>query len=292
MAGWRRVAVAALAAGLLAWLGRPPRPPRRVRAERYRLRVGGLRLHARRWAGGAVPEGRPPVVLVHGLGMSGRYMVPLAEWLAPEFHVHAPDLPGFGGSDAPGHVLSVPELADALAAWMAAAGIGGRVALIGNSLGCEIALAFALRHPGRVARLVLQGPTPDAAVRPAWAQLWRFLLLAPLERWSIAWVAATDYLRAGPRRFARSFRHMMRHEVEEMLPRVAAPALVVLGARDLLVPRAWAERMAARLPRGRLVLVPGAAHGMTWSHPRRLRDAVRPFLLGEGEGRPPAPARG
>jgi 2-hydroxy-6-oxonona-2,4-dienedioate hydrolase len=43
----------------------------------------------------------PPVVLVHGLVVSSRYMVPLAEVLARWFDVYAPDLAGFGRSEKP-----------------------------------------------------------------------------------------------------------------------------------------------------------------------------------------------
>jgi pimeloyl-ACP methyl ester carboxylesterase len=40
----------------------------------------------------------PAVVLVHGLGLSGRYMLPVAEPLAPRYPVYMPDLPGFSAS--------------------------------------------------------------------------------------------------------------------------------------------------------------------------------------------------
>ncbi|WP_292510847.1 alpha/beta fold hydrolase, partial [Methylobacterium sp.] len=57
-----------------------------------------------------VPDNRLPVILVHGLGMSSRYMIPLARHLAPHFRVYAPDLPGFGLSDKPHRALTVREL--------------------------------------------------------------------------------------------------------------------------------------------------------------------------------------
>jgi pimeloyl-ACP methyl ester carboxylesterase len=56
---------------------------------------------------------RLPVVLVHGLGLSGRYMLPTAEHLAPHFPVYVPDLPGFGDSEKPAQTLDVPALAEA-----------------------------------------------------------------------------------------------------------------------------------------------------------------------------------
>jgi pimeloyl-ACP methyl ester carboxylesterase len=60
--------------------------------------VNGRRMHAR--VGGRV--GAPAVVLLHGLGVSSRYMLPLARELAPHFRVYAVDLPGFGRSSGGG----------------------------------------------------------------------------------------------------------------------------------------------------------------------------------------------
>ena len=117
---------------------------------------------------GEAPSHRPPVVLVHGYGMSSRYMVPLALELAPDFRVYAPDLPGFGRSSKPRKVLDMVELADALAGWMARIGLR-RAVMIGNSMGCQVLVEFAVRHEDWVDRLVLQGLTPDPAARTVFA---------------------------------------------------------------------------------------------------------------------------
>jgi pimeloyl-ACP methyl ester carboxylesterase len=222
-----------------------------------------------------------PVVLVHGLGMSSRYMTPLARCLVQEVPILAPDLPGFGLSDDPPQTLTVPGMADALAAWMDAAGVG-RAALVGNSLGCEVLVELALRRPDLVEQLVLQGPTPDRAHASALRQVMFFFLTGLFERPSIAWVALVDYLRAGVGRYIRTFRHMNTYDMAMALPHVAVPTLIVRGERDHLVPQAWVEHMASLMPDARLVVVPGAAHGMTYSHPKALRDAIRPFLLDAG----------
>jgi hypothetical protein len=79
--------------------------------------VGGLRMHARTSEGPA-REGNPAVILVHGLVVSSRYMVPTAELLAVHYRVYAPDLPGFGKSEKPPRVLNVAELpAPSSAGW-------------------------------------------------------------------------------------------------------------------------------------------------------------------------------
>jgi hypothetical protein len=96
--------------------------------------VRGLSVHAKV----STAAKRVPLVLVHGLGLSHRYMMPTAECLAPDFHVFVPDLPGFGDSAHPREVLDIiPGLATGLLAWMDAIGLG-RVPLLGNSHGCQI----------------------------------------------------------------------------------------------------------------------------------------------------------
>lgn len=225
---------------------------------------------------GQVPPERLPVILVHGLVASSRYMVPIARHLATDFRVFAPDLPGFGKSDKPHRVLDLTELADALAAWMACLGLE-RAHLIGNSLGCNILVEFALHHGERVERLVLQGPTVDPAIRQVHQLMIRWLINARREP-SMGGTLFKDYAAAGLRRALLTFRHLLHHRIEEKLPYVQAPTLVVRGTRDPLVTREWAHQVVQLLPRGRLIEIPGAAHTLNCFAPRRFARVLRPFL--------------
>ena len=206
-------------------------------------------------------------MLVHGLVIPSRYMVPLA----PDFPVYAPDLPGFGESDKPRRVLAVPELAEALHAWMRAIGLP-RAALVANSFGCQIVAELAARHPEAVDRLVLQGPTVDAGARSLPVQVWRTLRNGRMEPPALGRISAVDYAKAGLGRAVRTTRAMMRDRIEDKLPRVRAPTLVVRGSRDPVVPQAWAERVARTLSDGRLVVVEGGAH---LANPPLLRGQSR-----------------
>ena len=129
----------------------------------------GVSLHARTWRGKAEP-GRLPAVLVHGLGLSSRYLIPLGRRLgALGYDGLAPDLPGFGRSPRPAGTSwpaapNVREQTEQLLAWMDAAGID-RAVLFGNSMGVQVAVELAVRHPERVASLILEGPTPDPVYR-------------------------------------------------------------------------------------------------------------------------------
>jgi pimeloyl-ACP methyl ester carboxylesterase len=217
------------------------------------------------------------VVLVHGQIISSLYMVPTAERLASEFHVLAPDLPGFGNSEKPRRILCVPELADALIAWMDAVGLG-QAALVGNSLGCQIAVDLAVRRPELVHALVLSGPTIDRQARTASTQIVRWLRDWPGERPSLALAHLRDYARAGFRRSLGTFRCTLADRIEEKLPGVQARTLVVRGARDTIVPQSWAEEVARLLPRGELIVIPGGPHCVNYSTPGPFASIVASFL--------------
>lgn len=246
-----------------------------------RLRSGwthaaGGWMHVRQ---GAVGQGgdAPAVVLVHGSVISSSYMAPTARMLAPSCCVYAPDLPGFGWSFRPPRALDVPGMAGALAAWMDAIGLPEAV-LIGNSLGCQVVAELAVRFPSRVTRAVLVAPTIDPSARTFPRQLARWLMDCPLEHPSLGLLLLRDCLLSGPFRLVPTIRHMLRDRIEEKLPRMGAPTLVVRGGRDPIVPQRWAEEAAGMLPDGRLVVLPGGAHCLNYSSPERLVRVVRPFV--------------
>ncbi len=218
-----------------------------------------------------------PLVLVHGVGVSSRYMVPLALRLAPELHVYALDLPGFGLSQKPRRPLDVPELADALRAWLDAVGLD-RVDLLGHSLGSQVVVDLAVRHPERVARLVLVAPTVEPRLRTFLRQIPRWPVALARERTALLPILMGDYLATGPIRMLRSISLMLKDRIEEKLPFVRAPTLVIRGTRDLLVSERWAEEVAALLPDGRLVVVDGGPHALHFGAPAKLAAIIKQAL--------------
>jgi 2-hydroxy-6-oxonona-2,4-dienedioate hydrolase len=236
----------------------------------------GIRMHAR-VSVDPVPAGAPVVVLVHGSGLSGRYMIPTAERLAPDFPVYLPDLPGFGDSDKPSRVLNVTELADALASWMEATGLE-RAALLGNSFGCQIIADLAARHPERVERAILQGPTTPRSER-SW--IWQFVRWRQNQRYnppSLGPISYDDYRKCGPRRMFWTFQYQLKDPIEEKLPRVQAPVLVVRGSEDPIANQRWCEELARRSPRGQLAVIPEVAHTLVYTAPSELARVTRAFL--------------
>jgi len=241
--------------------------------------VHGLRLHVLTSAQARTPDA-PTVVLVHGVAVSSRYLVPLAEQLTGRARVYVPDLPGYGRSERPaGRDLTVPELADALVGWMDRVGLE-RPHLLGNSFGCQVIADLAARYPDRVGRIVLQGPTFDPDARSAWRQVLRCLAVLPFERYSEGLVLLRDLWDLGLWRAVDMIRKGLDDRIELKLGRVTAPTLVVCGTRDAIVPRRWAEEATRLLPNGRLVVMEGAAHTINYSQPARLAEVIWPFLTG------------
>ncbi len=242
--------------------------------------VCGMSMHTRV----ALAKSRPlhePVVLVHGLGVSSRYMEPLMRCLASSYSVYAPDLPGFGKSEKPDRALNVTELADALVGWMDAVGLG-RVSFVANSFGCQVVIELAVRHPHRISKVVLQGLT--AETDSAGLLMLRLLIDATREPLSLLPIAISDYFSAGVFRMLRTLNYLVKDCIEQKLSQISHPALVVRGSLDPIMSRAWAEKVVALLPNGRLAEAPEAPHAVNYAAPGLLADMVQAFLEVEGSG--------
>ncbi|MFT0167677.1 alpha/beta fold hydrolase [Paraburkholderia mimosarum] len=257
---------------------------RRLGIEGASVQAGPYRMFFRFARRRAPAPARLPVVLVHGLVISSRYMEPLAHSLARDFDVFAPDLPGFGESPLASarEVLSITRLADALRLWLNACGFE-RAMFVGNSFGCQVLADFAVRYPHAVDRLVLQAPTPDPAARSLPRQAWRDWLNGRRERpRTPAAPGRIDYAKAGLWRAIATMRMLVRDPIDERLKRVAAPALVVAGTRDPVVPLAWAAEAARRLPHGALMTIEGGTHTLNYAAPHAFAFAITPFLKAAG----------
>jgi 2-hydroxy-6-oxonona-2,4-dienedioate hydrolase len=238
--------------------------------------VDGLRIHAL-VSVDSLSLDAPAIVLVHGSGLSGRYMIPTARQLTIDHRVYVPDLPGFGDSDKPTTVLNVPQLADSLAAWISTVGIE-RAALLGNSFGCQVIADLAGRYPDRLERAILQGPTTPPDER-SW--FWQFIRWRQNQRYnprSLGPVTYEDYKKCGLRRMYRSFHYQLTDRIEDKAHRITVPVLVVRGANDPIANQRWCEQITGLCRQGRLVVIPEVAHTLCFTAPVELANVSRAFL--------------
>ena len=238
--------------------------------------VDGLRVYVSEAGAGE------PVVLVHGFGVSGRYMLPLARALGERYSAFVPDLPGHGRSERPPEPLGIRGLAEALAACLDALGLE-RPALVANSLGCQVVTELAVRRPQRVGPLVLIGPTIDPERRQARRQVLSAVRDLTREPLSLLAVTAHDDAVMGPRALLATVRAAFADRIEERLPLIKQPALVIRGEKDGFVGETWAKTAAALLPRGQLVVVPRQPHAVHYSRPDLVAGMVGALLAEEVE---------
>ena len=261
----------------------------------------------------------PPLLLLHGDGESAHDWRRVIPGLARTHRVFAPDLPGFGGSARPPGDSSPAAFARFAAAFLDALGIE-RATVVGNSLGGLVALRLALAEPGRVSALVLADSAGlGRAVNPlissltwpvygeaaiAWARTplgarqrargRGALLFGRPERIPDDWVAEQVRLARLPGFLEATLAALrattgptgQRDIVLDRLPSLTMPALVVWGVRDRVFPLQQAREAVARLPQGRLTLLPDCGHLSPVECPDAFLAAVSQFLEAE------APAEG
>jgi 3-oxoadipate enol-lactonase len=232
----------------------------------------------------------PPVLLVMGLGMNAtgwwRTVPVLVE---AGLRVIAFDNRGVGRSERVPGPYTVAEMADDAVSVLDAAGVD-RAHVYGISLGGMIAQEVALRHPERVRALVLGATTAggDAFV-PAAPEIVAFLrlraqMIAEHAVWASVPINYAPRTRAeGGDRIAEDVARRLRYPVEPeyysaqlaaanahaaRVGEIRAPALVVHGEDDVLIPPVNGERLAAAIPGAELLLWPGAAHLYFTDEPR------------------------
>lgn len=224
--------------------------------------------------------GATPVLLVHGIGCSSRAFRPtldhLAELGVPR-RVFAPDMPGYGSSTGPRAAMDMEALGSWQLRFLDALAIP-RVHVIGNSMGCQVGMAMARQAPERVASLVLTGPTTGDQYQPMWRYMIGLVSDSLLESWAYNISLTHTFLQMGMRRYIATMRHMLRDHPIARAGEVVCPTLIVRGKRDLIIRKDVAQRLAAALPRGEYVEVPGVAHSVQHDLPAALWALAGPFL--------------
>jgi pimeloyl-ACP methyl ester carboxylesterase len=210
-------------------------------------------------------EGEPVYVLVHGIGMGRTVFGDLRDRLGADAAVVALDLPGYGEAPEPPRVLTIERTADLVGAYLREV-IRRPAILVGHSMGAQIAIEVAVRHPATLARLVLIGPSGDPTARSGAAQFGRLARDLIIESPRVIAVGAREYLRAGPN-LRGKFRALLAHRPEDVLADVSSPTLVLRGEDDVVAPRSWCRRIVDAVPDARLAEVAG--HG----HETMIRDA-------------------
>ena len=205
-----------------------------------------------------------PLVLLHGNGEDGTYFGPQVEHFADRFRVIAVDTRGHGMSPRGTAPFTLEQFATDLADFMDELGIES-AHLLGFSDGANIALLFALAHPGRVRSLVLNG-----------GNLFPEGLTDEVRREDAEAFEAA--MAAGDERQLALLRLMMEepHIDPACLAALKVPTLVVAGTDDM-IEEEHTRLIAESIPNAQLAFVEGS-HFVSAENPDAFNRVVDGFL--------------
>ncbi len=225
----------------------------------------------------------PAVVLLHGFASSIENWATVIPTLKASHRVIAVDLKGFGWTDRPVADYSPAAQAELLRAVLDERGVE-QVSLVAHSWGSSVALAFALKYPARVARLVLYDAWVYDSQLPSMFHMARaqgvgeFLFSAFYserheERLTLGFYdpeyVTQPFVDAVERAFERpgtkaaalaTVRGMRFEEQATRYGEIRVPTLLLWGREDLVTPVAIGERLLRQLPHAQLKVYPRCGH--------------------------------
>lgn len=247
---------------------------------------------------------QPPLILIHG---SGPGVTAFANWngvipaLSEHFHVLAPDMVGFGYTEVPKNVtdFTLDFWVDHIIGFLDALGID-QASFIGNSYGGALSLAVAARHPDRVRRFALMGAAGlKFEMSEGLLNVWGYEpseanMRKLMETFAYNPGLVTDAIvlsrhnasiRPGSHEaFSRLFPEPRQAKLDRLatpeddIRGIQAPALIIHGREDVIVPVDVAYRFSALLPHSELHVFGECGHWTQIEKKDRFIEVVLPFL--------------
>lgn len=248
------------------------------------ITVGNLKWHVLS-GGNAAPESLP-LVLIHGFGGNADHWTRTARLLTPKMRVIAPDLIGFGTSDAPAAGdYTIPAQVERLHALLQQMGVN-RAHFGGNSMGGWIAGAYAAAYPSEVASLWMIDPA--GVITAAKSEMFLYaeqgnalpLIVRTPEEFDarMDWVfvnppslpgplkgvmMASDIANADHYAFIRDQLYGKSPMLDTLIPYTAAgeiPTLIVWGEKDRILHPDGAAALQLLLPKSSKIMMPNIGH--------------------------------
>ncbi len=254
-----------------------------------------------------------PVLLISGLGGNSELWCRQTPVLSTQYQVICFDNRGSGRSDAPPGPYTVKEMASETVQLLDALGIAA-AHVVGSSMGGMIAQEVAIQYPDKALSLTLiatqcggthafGAETENAAALEQLATT----EMDPEER-ARSWVPYTlsesfaeahpdlveEYVRVSalhpPMKagLQAQWCALMGDDSWDRLPCVTAPALIIQGDKDLLVPVENADVLGVRIPESRVVIIPGAGHSVAFEAADAVNKLLLEFFSENGEAEPAA----
>ena len=232
---------------------------------------------------------KPPVLILHGWGCNCTTVKSIASCIDDSFHVFCLDLPGHGKSDEPQEVWSTHDFANLVKKFAGTLSLTSPI-LIGHSFGGRTSIAFASENP--VAKMVLvdsAGITPKRSLK-YYYKVYSYKTLKKLalgllgEKKSremlekiVKKKGSADYQAASPKMRAVMSK-CVNEDLRKLLPKIAAPTLLIWGENDTATPLSDAQLMEKLIPDAGLVKFAQCGHYSFLDNPFAFKTVLRQFL--------------
>jgi len=228
------------------------------------------------------------ILILHGWADDSRSWRAFAHELSKSYEVVVPDLPGFGGTEAPHEVWGLSEYADFVSDFIRKTGLKP-YAVIGHSNGGAIAIksiARGLLAPGKLVLLASAGIRTEARGRK---QLLKVVaktgkaatLPLPVStreklRRKLYKASGSDMLIA--EHLQETFKQVVSEDVRNDASRVAMPTFLLYGKQDTSTPPRYGALLVERMQHARLETLPAAGHFIQLDAPGAVVQKVEEFL--------------
>ena len=260
--------------------------------------VNGLRIHYLDWGS----EGKPPLIMLHGIGRVAHTFDHIASHFVPNYHVMAVDMRGHGDSDwdpkgaylVEDYTKDIEGMAEQLRL--------RNITIWGNSTGGRVAQVFAGLHPELVSAVISEDVGPERPTQVA-ESVTRQLEQEDAKGW-----ASEDELLAQlkssnsrtPEEILRSYAHygskrrpdgrviwkrdpaigngFVPTELWRFVRQIKSPIIYVVGGRSTIVPASTQEELKTALPQAQIVTIPGVGHYPSEENTQAYLAIVDKFL--------------
>ncbi len=237
----------------------------------------------------AGPSSAPPVLYLHGTFL-GNLWLDFHLALTQQFHVFAPDTPGFGLTARPDwmrdmsdYILYFRDLLDTLGL--------EKATLVGHSLGGWMAAELAVWYPERVEKLVLSNAAgirvKGSPIADLFAMNAQEVMMACFDDFSAAapLIPAelnVDYFIGQYRQLTTlaslAWNPSYDPKLERRLARITCPTLIVWGENDRLIPPAYAEAFHRAIAGSQVAMLSGTGHMPMFEKPQEWSKVIADFL--------------
>jgi pimeloyl-ACP methyl ester carboxylesterase len=257
-----------------------------------RLKINGTILNVFESGVDNYNKTRPTLVFLHYFGGSSCAWAEVIEKLAGDYHCVAPDLRGFGASDALPENYAVKDYADDVADLISTLKIENFV-LVGHSMGGKIALALATRKLKGLQSLILLAPSPPTP-EPIEEET-RAKMLASHGNRCVATDtvckaaggklsgasfarAINDNLRASEAAWKAWLESGSRENISSEVGQINVPVLVAAGEKDeVMTPKLLSGEVVRRIKSADLVVVPEVKHLLPLEAPVEIANLIREY---------------